>query len=813
MAKPEHLKILQKGKKAWNKWRKKHPDESPNLYKAELMEMDLPDADLTRADLSEANLMGANLKGVDLSQGNLVGVNFCEADLSEANLTEANLMGAKLIGANLERVNLSQAKLDEADLSEANLNGADLTHAKIRAAVVKGTNLMGANLTGADLTGTLLADAANLTPQQLSSAILDGNAQSEPSPETSTPPAVDIEDESPWGQEPPAAQSFEGADTPEPSAAENLEPVFTAPERSAVATLEREEIMEEQAASVNLEPASTLEEPPVAENLEPEPIIEEEPAAETLETAKTAEVEPEVFSGAPTDLVPTHSDNPTEIDELGGRPFAQILAARIHEVWARPDKSQWTATRKTEEMPGEAFGVLIYGPWGSGKTSVLNFLRQELVSGRVGQKWLVVDFNAWRHQQIGPPWWALLNAIYRQRFRALRRISLFRALRLVIRDRWWRFQAGRAFQILTVALILWGIWFMTRADLAGNVEIIFRALPGLMTLWGVGVILSRFWLMGSRRSAKMFMEHHRDPVPMIVRHFKKMVQGACQPCTVFIDDLDRCEGSYGVELLQGIQTLFHESKVVFVVAADRKWLRASYDHSYGEFNGSIGGVGHPLSHLFLEKMFQISAPVPRMSDATQRRYWDRLVQMKTSKSPKQVEAELLRAEKEAEKIIGKESDEEKILFKIHDYGGDVLIQQALLGVAAKRIMKPAARKKSEHLLQPFVDLLDPNPRSMKRFVNAYAFRKAIALLGGCDIETGPLALWTLMELKWPCLADYLTDHPEMVEKIGSELANEGIPDDIKKLFAESAVVAVVQGNDPVRRPALDEMTIRKIVVR
>ncbi len=132
---------------------------------------------------------------------------------------------------------------------------------------------------------------------------------------------------------------------------------------------------------------------------------------------------------------------------------------------------------------------------------------------------------------------------------------------------------------------------------------------------------------------------------------------------------------------------------------------------------------------------------------------------------------------------------------------------------ARRIMKPAARKKSEHLLLPFVDFLDPNPRAMKRFINAYALRKAIALLGGGDIETGPLALWTLMELRWPLLADYLSDHPEMVERIGSELASDGIPPDIKELFKDSAVVAVVQGNDPVRRPALNERTLRKILGR
>jgi hypothetical protein len=442
---------------------------------------------------------------------------------------------------------------------------------------------------------------------------------------------------------------------------------------------------------------------------------------------------------------------------------------------------------------------------------VLNFLRQELSSGAVGKKWLVVDFNAWRHQQIGPSWWALLNAIYRKRHRELRKISLWRSFRLMISDRLWRFQAGRAHHILMGALILWAIWFTTGMAVGSIAEIILRTLAGLMTLWGLGVLLGRFLLMGSRRSAKIFMEHHRDPVAVIVRHFRKMVQGACQPFAVFIDDLDRCHGSYVVELLQGIQTLFHDSNVVFVVAADRKWLRASYEHSYQEYKGSIGDAGRSLSHLFLAKMFQISAPVPQMAVTTQRQYWDHLLRIRESQSPKAAKAALRSAEKEAARIIGKEKDEDALMWKIREYRGDLLVKQAMLGVAAKRIMKPAAREESEHLLQPFVDLLEPNPRAMKRFVNAYALRKAIALLGDCDIEREPLVLWTLMELRWPVLADYLTDHPEMVEKIGSEPEPDGIPSDVRKLFTDSDVVAVVQGKDPVKSPALDKVTIRRIV--
>ncbi len=801
MAKPKHLEILQKGAKAWNKWRRKNPQERPNLYNGQLMELDLHGMNLSATDLSEANLMGANLKGADLSHGNLMGANLSEADLTKAKLKGAILTGGRLMGANLMGANLSTAKLNQVDFSDANLTNANLSQAELRDASVKGANLRGANLKKADLTGTMLADAVNLTSQQLSVAVLDGGARGsddlEVPQERIAQPLEDLSAGLALVAESPPAPAPEKMELPE--------------EPPAAPIRETAEPPEEPPAAPIRETAEPPEEPPAAPIRETAEPPEEPPPAPIPETAKPKEfMEPGRSPGAPTDAVPTLSDDPTEIDELGGRPFAQILAARIHEVWARR-KAKGTVTGRTEEVPGDAFGVLIHGPWGSGKTSVLNFLRQELSSGAVGKKWLVVDFNAWRHQQIGPSWWALLNAIYRKRHRELRKISLWRSFRLMISDRLWRFQAGRAHHILMGALILWAIWFTTGMAVGTSAEIILRTLAGLMTLWGLGVLLGRFLLMGSRRSAKIFMEHHRDPVAVIVRHFRKMVQGACQPFAVFIDDLDRCHGSYVVELLQGIQTLFHDSNVVFVVAADRKWLRASYEHSYQEYKGSIGGVGRSLSDLFLAKMFQISAPVPQMAVTTQRQYWDHLLRIRESQNPKAAKAALRSAEKEAARIIGKEKDEDALMWKIREYRGDLLVKQAMLGVAAKRVMKPAARKETEHLLQPFVDLLEPNPRAMKRFVNAYALRKAIALLGDCDIEREPLVLWTLMELRWPVLADYLTDHPEMVEKIGSEPEPDGIPPDVRKLFTDSDVVAVVQGNDPVKSPALDKVTIRRIV--
>jgi TIR domain/Pentapeptide repeats (8 copies) len=76
MANPEHLKILQRGVKAWNKL-------SPNLSYADLSHADLRDAKLNDAVLHGANLSGANLSGADFIGARLDRTTFANNDLSE----------------------------------------------------------------------------------------------------------------------------------------------------------------------------------------------------------------------------------------------------------------------------------------------------------------------------------------------------------------------------------------------------------------------------------------------------------------------------------------------------------------------------------------------------------------------------------------------------------------------------------------------------------------------------------------------------------------------------------------------------------
>jgi hypothetical protein len=126
MANPKHLDILKQGVKAWNQWRREHPEVQP---------------DLNNATLNNANFNNANFSHVNLNNANLIYANLIRADFSYAKLISANL-----IGANLNNATLNNADFIHANLSKANLNKADLIHANLNRALLSGADFTSVNL-------------------------------------------------------------------------------------------------------------------------------------------------------------------------------------------------------------------------------------------------------------------------------------------------------------------------------------------------------------------------------------------------------------------------------------------------------------------------------------------------------------------------------------------------------------------------------------------------------------------------------------------------------------------------------------------
>lgn len=122
------------------------------------------------------------------------------------------------------------------------------------------------------------------------------------------------------------------------------------------------------------------------------------------------------------------------------------------------------------------------------------------------------------------------------------------------------------------------------------------------------------------------MQLSNDPTKRLRCHFAKLVNMIGQPLVIFIDDLDRCQSSYTVELLEGIQTIFKEANVAYVIAADRSWIYTGYDKAYDAFTSAINEPGRPMGYLFLDKVFQLSVSLPRLSIVIKQQYWDKLLE-------------------------------------------------------------------------------------------------------------------------------------------------------------------------------------------
>ena len=77
---------------------------------------------------------------------------------------------------------------------------------------------------------------------------------------------------------------------------------------------------------------------------------------------------------------------------------------------------------------------------------------------------------------------------------------------------------------------------------------------------------------------------------------------------------------------------------------------------------------------------------------------------------------------------------------------------------------------------------------MKRFVNDYSMLRAVRTLEGNPVSTDPLALWAIIETRWPALADYLRAWPESIGLLGNSDSHlQDVPADLRGLFNDANV--------------------------
>lgn len=489
-------------------------------------------------------------------------------------------------------------------------------------------------------------------------------------------------------------------------------------------------------------------------------------------------------------------------DLLGRASIAFQLATHLNRIW-----SQQTERRTAIEAAASdeaAYIAHIDAPWGGGKTTFANFVARMLNPDAFGiardhalfaglpfdkgkwaggfgeRKWIPIVYNAWRHQHVSPPWWNFYEAIHRQATAAMGRgwYWFYRLDEFV-----WRLFTPNLFRTLLVLVLTGAVAYglysiplfnaLLTADSGKTND--FGKLLVLALTGGGGLVLINSLRTGFRAlvesvgsSADAATLGEADPLPRFRNHFRRLIERINRPLLVIIDDLDRCEPDYVVELVRGLMTIFNSSRVVFVLLGDKRWIEQSFAIVHEKMKPAHAGDEVPFGARFAEKAIQLSFVLPEPGETERSGYVRALLIGEEPSAAQPVEVaeqdlDALRdfaahAEASLEPAVSIEEQNAQLASlrataetrfagsgdTVRDAAQRVLYSKAALRAGTSE----ATEHETRHALLTIVDRLPVNPRRIKRILNMVSIYQLTALelqqvaLG--SHEWKQLVLWIIL---------------------------------------------------------------------
>lgn len=241
-----------------------------------------------------------------------------------------------------------------------------------------------------------------------------------------------------------------------------------------------------------------------------------------------------------------------------------------------------------------------------------------------------------------------------------------------------------------------------------------------------------------------------------------------------------------------------------MVAADGAWIRQAYEVAYEKFAAAIEEPGRPLGYLFLDKLFQLRVPLPSIGSLNQSDFFRRLLGVDGRQIDVGAEVEGLRREVDASE------SEAEVLEALQ--GASQAARERVAAQAVTKLSQSDLTVDTEHALERFAPLLNANPRSMKRFINCYTVLRAVRTLEGNIVPTDALALWVVLQIRWPLLADYLQEHPDAIDHVGHEPLPDGLPEQIHNIMKSATLQQVLKAAPMPLSPVLIRRCCGELVI-
>lgn len=450
-------------------------------------------------------------------------------------------------------------------------------------------------------------------------------------------------------------------------------------------------------------------------------------------------------------------------DKLGFRPYVEALSDFI------------LSPRTTKPLT-----IAIDAAWGSGKTSLMNMLKEEI--RRRDRHLPVVWFNAWKYDKEEALWAALAFTITNATK------DLPRFTRWTLNFQLWqsRFSSGKLLRdllnriglligfilitILTLSLLLTRIG----QDFAASIQqILALILTGGSVIAAITVgqqiwkYVNEFFVL--KLNDYMKRPNYGDRIGYIAEFeedFAKITnvitQNGSKPLIVFIDDLDRCSPGRAVEVIEAINLFLDQDNCVFIIGMDAKAVAASIEVRYDKMKDYFEreyGSDVSFGQRFLEKMVQINFRFPALDH-------ERMMQLAAAalEDPKPP----LSRDRIAKAIASQPGADGSVSgttpVRTPDATlptRDPLVEEQAMNFDSSDEVKAAVAS--------VIQYFDYNPRRIKRFANLFRLQSLIinrmGLFVDKTIQLDRLAKWTALAMLYPDFVEALANDDSTDDRV------------------------------------------------
>jgi predicted KAP-like P-loop ATPase len=365
--------------------------------------------------------------------------------------------------------------------------------------------------------------------------------------------------------------------------------------------------------------------------------------------------------------------------------------------------------------------VGIFGDWGSGKSSLIKMVSEELKSDKDA---LVLDFNGWLFEGYDDAKSSLMETIIDELIQKTPKNKLKEvtslAVRLLRKINWFRL-GGKAIQYGVTAAVTGGLGVLTST---------VTDIPALAKK--AGELLEN---VDSEKAEEILKKETTTSISRNIRSFRNefhelIEKSVFSSVIVTIDDLDRCLPNTIIETLEAIRLFLYVPKTAFILGADERLVKYAVRSRFPELPGDRTDVGRD----YLEKLVQYTVRILPMTPVDTENYITLLL------LDGKIEKE--RFQRCIDWVLDSKTIQEGRVLSATDASG------FLSGLSEELREDLALAKRIGRVLGVG---LNGNPRQCKRFLNTLVMRLKMASSRGIDLERRVLSKLMLLEYFRPQL--------------------------------------------------------------